>query len=62
MKKQVRYKNNPDKEGEGISQNASIISEDFRMDLSEKDWFVFTDHYGTTEEKRFVKYFDSMYK
>ena len=62
VKNQIRYKNNPDKEGEGISQNASIISEDFRMDLSEKDWFVFTDHYGTTEEKRFVKYFDSMYK
>lgn len=61
VKNQIRHKINPDKEGEGVSQNSPAISNDFRLDLSQKDWFVFTDHYGTTEEKRFVKYFDSMY-
>ena len=27
------------------------------MDLSDKDWFVFNDNYGTTEEKAFVVHF-----
>lgn len=61
VREQVRYKLNPDKEGEGISQNSENISNNLQLDLSEKDWFVFTDHFGTTEEKRFVKYFDSIY-
>lgn len=61
VKNQIRYKNNPDKEGEGISQSSPDISDYLQMDLSEKAWFVFEDHYGTTEEKRFVKYFDSLY-
>lgn len=45
------------KEGEGISQNASAVHSDYRYDLSDKDWFVYDDNYGTTEEKRFVRYF-----
>lgn len=27
--------------------------------MSNKSWFVFKDNFGTTEEKSFVKYFDS---
>lgn len=27
------------------------------MDLSCEDWFVYTDNYGTSEEKAFVAYF-----
>ena len=27
------------------------------MDLSVEDWFVYTDNYGTSEEKAFVAYF-----
>lgn len=61
VKNQTRFKINPDRFGEGISQNSQVLPEELQMDLSEKDWFVFNDHYGTTEEKRFVKYFDSMY-
>lgn len=45
------------KEGEGISQNAPNINSAYRYDLSDKDWFVYDDNYGTTEEKRFVRYF-----
>ena len=29
------------------------------MDLSQYDWFVYNDNYGTTEEKSFVKFFST---
>lgn len=48
-----------EKEGEGISQNAPSVNKDYRMDLSDKDWFAYEDNFGTTEEKRFVKYFST---
>lgn len=59
IKDTPRRKSNPNDEGEGISQNATTVSKDYRLDLSDKDWFVYTDNYGTTEEKRFVSYFSS---
>ena len=46
-------------EGEGVSQNASVINSNYKLDLSDKDWFVYDDNYGTTEEKKFVKYFST---
>lgn len=48
-----------EKEGEGISQGAPQINPEYRMDLSNKEWYVYNDNYGTTEEKRFVKYFST---
>ena len=60
IKTTIRHKNNPDLEGEGISQNSPTVNAEYRLDLSTKDWFVYTDNYGTTEEKRFVKFFDEM--
>lgn len=59
VKDTLRSKSNPDDEGEGISQNATTVNNQYRLDLSDKDWFVYTDNYGTTEEKRFVSYFSS---
>ena len=44
-------------QGEGIPQNASQVDVDYRLDLTDKDWFVYDNNYGTTEEKRFVKFF-----
>lgn len=32
-----------------------------QMDLSDKDWYVFHDNYGTSEEKYFVKFIDKTY-
>jgi len=32
-----------------------------RIDLSKKDWYVFADNYGTSEEKHFVKFIDKTY-
>lgn len=48
---------NPDKEGEGISQNSAAVNDEYRLDLYDTDWFVYEDNYGTTEEKKFVKFF-----
>lgn len=42
--------------GKGDSQNNSK-NEEYRLDLGNEDWYVFTDHYGTSEEKGFIKYF-----
>ena len=43
--------------GKGVSQNHSSVSPDYRIDLSDKEWYVYEDNYGTSEEKAFVAYF-----
>lgn len=43
--------------GIGMSQNDSSVPAEMRIDLSQEDWFAFTDNYGTSEEKAFVTYF-----
>lgn len=43
--------------GLGYSQNHSTVDADYRIDLSDKDWYVYEDNYGTSEEKAFVGYF-----
>ena len=43
--------------GKGVSQNDSTVPDEMRIDLTNEDWFVFTDNYGTSEEKAFVAYF-----
>ncbi len=40
----------------GYSQNDASVGKN-RLDLSNEDWFVFNDNYGTSEEKAFVRYF-----
>lgn len=42
--------------GKGYSQN-NCINEAYKLDLSNEDWYVFNDNYGTSEEKLFIKYF-----
>lgn len=54
--KAVNYTNIVDG-GIGVSQNDSTVSDTMRINLMEEDWFVFTDNYGTSEEKAFVSYF-----
>lgn len=54
--KRVHY-SNPYGEGAGISQNDPAVSPHLRIDLSKEDWYVFTDNFGTSEEKEFVAYF-----
>lgn len=54
--KTVSY-TDPHGDGQGISQSNGAISEHLKVNLSKEDWFVFTDNYGTSEEKEFVAYF-----
>lgn len=43
--------------GKGVSQNDPSVPDEMRIDLTNEDWFVFTDNFGTSEEKAFVAYF-----
>lgn len=56
--KTVNY-TDPHDGGIGISQNDPSVKTDWKIDLSTEDWFVYTDNYGTSEEKAFVAYFRS---
>jgi type III restriction enzyme len=38
-------------EGEGVPLNATATSPEWKINLSDADWFVFNDNFGTTKEK-----------
>lgn len=59
FKDKVRLVADPSGEGEGISQSAPSVRDEWRINLAEKDWHAFNDNYGTSEEKAFVAYFAS---
>lgn len=42
--------------GKGASQNTNT-NPDYKLDLTKESWYVFDDNYGTSEEKRFLRYF-----
>lgn len=44
----------------GVSMREARRNE-LRMDLSEKEWHAYNDCFGTSEEKFFIKYMDSVY-
>lgn len=46
--------------GAGISQNSDFVDSKYRIDLKDKEWYVYDDNYGTSEEKKFVKYFSTI--
>lgn len=54
--KTVRY-TDPHDGGVGISQSDASVRAKWRVDLSQKGWFAYTDNFGTSEEKAFVAYF-----
>lgn len=54
--KTVNY-TDPHDGGIGVSQNDPSVKRDWKIDLTTEDWFVYTDNYGTSEEKAFVAYF-----
>ena len=43
--------------GIGASQNSNI-NKDYQLDLSSIEWYAYTDNYGTSEEKLFIKHFE----
>lgn len=54
--KTVNY-TNPHDGGIGISQNDPSVNGEWKIDLSNEEWFAYTDNFGTSEEKAFVAYF-----
>ena len=54
--KSVNY-TDPHDGGIGISQNDPSVKNEWKIDLSQEDWFAYTDNFGTSEEKAFVAYF-----
>lgn len=45
--------------GNGVSQLDALVDSRYRLDLSDKDWYAYNDNFGTSEEKKFVKYFST---
>lgn len=45
--------------GVGIPQNDPYVDDKYRYDVTDKDWYVYNNNFGTTEEKSFIKYFAS---
>lgn len=44
----------------GIAQSETTNT-DLHLDLSTKNWYVYTDNFGTSQEKYFVKFIDKTY-
>ncbi|MFC1719559.1 DEAD/DEAH box helicase family protein [Pseudomonadota bacterium] len=44
----------------GIGQNETT-NPNLKLNLSKKDWFVFNENYGTSEEKYLVRYIDKVF-
>ena len=55
------YVNDSGDQEYGVDQNQTK-NLDLKMDLSEKDWYVFNENYGTSEEKYLVRYIDKLYE
>lgn len=45
------------RQGIGVPQK---VDTSYPYDLSDKEWYVYNENYGTSEEKSFVKYFSSV--
>lgn len=49
--------------GRGMNET---LNQDYRLDLNDKNWYVYNENYGTSEEKYFVKFInntiDKLYK
>ncbi|MDR2432076.1 MAG: DEAD/DEAH box helicase family protein [Candidatus Margulisbacteria bacterium] len=45
----------------GVGQSVTPNPQ-YRLDLSNKDWYAFTDNYGTSEEKALVKFINKTYE
>ncbi len=50
-----------DKQSGKSMSNANETPEQYHLDLSKRDWFVFDDCYGTSEEKLLIKFIDKRY-
>jgi len=44
----------------GVGQNETTNT-DLKLDLSNKEWYIFNDNYGTSEEKHLIKFINKTY-
>lgn len=51
-----------DQERGKAMSNPAETKPEYYMDLKTRDWYVFTDNYGTSEEKYLVKFIDKAYE
>lgn len=56
----LRFENTHSNEQIGKSMN-DIYNHGYHLDLSVRDWYAYTDCFGTSEEKELVKYINSIY-
>lgn len=56
----LRLENTHSNEQIGKSMN-DLYNRGFYLNLSERDWYAYTDCFGTSEEKYLVKYIDEIY-
>lgn len=61
IKDKTIYLSSVNNEGKGESQIETSNNE-LKLDLSMENWYAYNDNYGTTEEKKFVKYFKNEIK
>lgn len=59
--KKIYLSNIENNGGKGNSQT-NCINEEYILDLSDKNWYVFNDNFGTSEEKLFLRYFETTIK
>jgi type III restriction enzyme len=57
----VSLDDDSDQERGKAMSNPQETRPEFYLDLSKKDWYVFTDNFGTSEEKYLVKFIDKAY-
>lgn len=57
----VSLDENGDQERGRAMSNPAETKGDIYLDLSKKDWYVFKDNFGTSEEKYLVKFIDKAY-
>jgi type III restriction enzyme len=55
------YINDSGEQEYGVGQSETR-NQELRLDLSQRDWYVFSENYGTSEEKYLVKYIDGVYE
>ena len=56
----LRFENTHSGEQIGKSMN-NPYNTGYHLDLSTRDWYAYTDFFGTSEEKELIKYIDSIY-
>ncbi len=57
LKNKKIYLSSIDKNGGKGDSQIACRNDNYRLDLTAENWYVFNDNYGTSEEKLFVKYF-----